>query len=268
MANRKVIYTALAGNYDLLKQPEAVHPDYDYVCFSNDIPEDRLGVWRIRPIGYRNREDVRICRYVKMHPHLLLGEYDRCVWLDCNQRLTEEHYARADRLIAAGSVCAMVLHPERDCVYQEAFALSGYLTGDPEKVYRQTQFLLARGFPPRQGLYVTCCVLLAHHDPRVVRFLESWWELCERYSCRDQMGVMYALAEAGLKPDLFFGRDYWALYRFPHAAPLPHYSFFQRGKRFLARHFFLIRLKLLFRKYGIREFDWHRIQLIGMSDCR
>lgn len=265
MVSRKVIYTALVGDYDLLPQPEVVRSDYDYVCFSNEFAEGQCGVWQIRRIDYYNQEGVRICRYVKMHPHLLLPEYEYSVWLDCNQRLTEEHYRRADQLIESGAVCAMVIHPERDCVYQEAYALSGYLTGDPEKVYQQTLFLLSHGFPERMGLYVTCCMLLQHQNIQIKDFLDRWWRQCEQFSCRDQMGVMYALTEAGVKPSVFFPRDYWDKYRFPHAVKLPRYSFMQRAIRFAARRFYLLRLRLLFRRHGILGYDWHKVHLITMK---
>ena len=224
--NKKVVYTALVGNYDLLKEPEVIRDDYDYICFSNDLPNKHYGVWKVRPISYKNDENVRICRYIKMHPHTLLAEYDYCLWLDCNQRLTEDHYERADQLIHRGEICAMVIHPERDCVYQEAYALAGYLTGNPLKVYLQTKFLLSQKFPARKGLYVTCCMLFQHKHPQIIKFLNTWWSQCEQYSYRDQMGVMYALFQAKLKPAMFFSRSYWEKYRFPHLHEKIKYTFF------------------------------------------
>ena len=41
--NKKVIYTCLVGNYDVLRQPLAIDESYDYICFSNDIKEERVG---------------------------------------------------------------------------------------------------------------------------------------------------------------------------------------------------------------------------------
>ncbi|MBR7131171.1 MAG: DUF616 domain-containing protein [Lentisphaeria bacterium] len=263
--NKKVVYSALVGNYDILKQPEELRQDYDYICFSNDIQEKNCGVWQIRRIPYSHRENVRMSRYVKMHPHTLLPEYEFCLWLDCNQRLTAEHYDKADMLIGNGEISAMVIHPERDCVYQESYALAGYLTGEPYKVYLQTKFLLSQKFPPRAGLYVTCCMLLKPQHPKISRFLNMWWEQCEKFSCRDQMGVMYALAQADVKPAVFFHRDYWMKYRLPHLNEKKQYTFLQRLKRFICRKFFLYRLKLLFFCHGIKDFDWQRVTLIEMQ---
>ena len=42
------IYTVLTGGYDQLKQPSVTDERFDYICFSNDIPKDRIGVWEIR----------------------------------------------------------------------------------------------------------------------------------------------------------------------------------------------------------------------------
>ena len=49
-----VIYTAMVGGYDEIMQPMVVDDRFDYILFSNDIKEDRVGVWQVLPIAYSN----------------------------------------------------------------------------------------------------------------------------------------------------------------------------------------------------------------------
>jgi len=47
--SRLVIYTAIIGNYDTLKDPEYIDENCDYVCFT-DNRELKSDIWQIRLI--------------------------------------------------------------------------------------------------------------------------------------------------------------------------------------------------------------------------
>ena len=68
---RYVIFSAMVGGYDQILQPLEVDDRFDFVLFTNDIAESQDGVWQIRPIEYHNKDNTRICRYVKTHPETL-----------------------------------------------------------------------------------------------------------------------------------------------------------------------------------------------------
>lgn len=198
MPNAKVIYTSLTKGYDDLRQPETVRPDYDYICFSNDLGEKDIGVWKIRKIHYDNPSAIRLTRFPKLNPHLVLPEYVSSVWTDANLTITDVIYRRVDELIAAGSICALSEHSKRVSVYQEADALMHQGFGEPWLVYRQVQFMLEQGFTKPTRLPVCSLIFRRHMDPRVIAFSRVWWEQYCRFSCRDQMSVNYALAQAGI----------------------------------------------------------------------
>ena len=88
--NKKVIYTCLVGNYDVLRQPLAIDESYDYICFSNDIKEERVGVWQIRPIPFKHKDKARLSRYVKILPHRALEDYEWSLWMDANIQITKK----------------------------------------------------------------------------------------------------------------------------------------------------------------------------------
>ena len=53
--NKKVIYTCLVGNYDVLRQPLAIDESYDYICFSNDIKELESGKYVQSPSNIKTK---------------------------------------------------------------------------------------------------------------------------------------------------------------------------------------------------------------------
>ena len=86
---RVVIYTCIIGGYDELRQPLMPCSDVDYICFvgPGEKTSDRIGVWQIRELavgdipsgsrkGRKGLDAALLSRYPKMHPHVLLPEYD------------------------------------------------------------------------------------------------------------------------------------------------------------------------------------------------
>ena len=248
--NRLAVYTAITGKYDTLRQPERSREDADYICFSSDIPEKRVGVWQIRPIPLSGTDPVLASRFPKLNPHLALSGYDASLYVDANVLITEELDAAADRALASGTPCAMVPHPDRKSVYEEGLFLVRHSIGEPFKVYGQIRELAKRGFPDDTGLYV-CSVIFRHHlEPRVVAFSEAWWRQFLAGAKRDQLSVMPALAEATLVPEVLVASDYVIRNTVPHAARTGH-SVVWHGWHFAVRKTLEIRMRRMFAVSGI-----------------
>ena len=60
----------------MIPQPEVVDERFDFVLFTNEVDEAKVGVWEVRPIDYKNRDTTRVARYIKTHPESLLPEYN------------------------------------------------------------------------------------------------------------------------------------------------------------------------------------------------
>ncbi|MDE7069267.1 MAG: DUF616 domain-containing protein [Alistipes sp.] len=205
---KKVIYTCLVGSYDDLRQPKAVRGDWDYVCFSNDIAETRIGVWEIRRIPYENDNATRLSRYPKLLPHKVLGDYRYSLYLDANITIeSEDFYEICDRLIAGGTLIAQVPHLWRDCIYDEIRECAK-LGKDRFKTLReQCRFLQSEGFPHHFGLYENNMLLRAHRDDAVVAISELWWKTFLEHANRDQLSLCYVYWKLGFKPELLFGEQ-------------------------------------------------------------
>lgn len=253
--NTIVIYTSLTKGYDDLKQPEIVDPACDYICFSNDIAENNIGIWQIRKIPYDNKSKTRLSRYAKMNPQILFPEYQYSLWIDSSIRIrSNEFYARIQELISNQTPCAFMEHPVRSCVYQEAYILIARLIGEPLQILREIYFLLRMHYPQKDGMYACGIIFRKHHDRNVKNFNQIWWKLYCRYSSRDQLSVGYALKQAAITPELIFPKSFYLENVMPHTTPQKQYTPFQVKLRYYKSKIFMFFLKLLYRRYHIHDY--------------
>ena len=203
---KKVIYTALVGNYDSLMQPAAVDPEFDYICFSDCIKGPKVGVWEIRPIPFTSPSHTRVARYSKLQPHVVLPEYEYSVWMDANILIKgEEFYEKVNAKISEGVKMAFVPHPSRDCVYEEIVRCYRDVRISFRDAVKQRRHLLAMGYPEHWGLMETGMILRRHNDQDVIRISDAWWEELQNYTFRDQLSQMPACWKNGIRPELLLG---------------------------------------------------------------
>ncbi len=203
---RKVIYTCITGGYDTLRQPDVVDPSYDYICYSDDFKDEKVGVWTIRRIPFSNDDATRRSRYVKILPHKVLGEYDISVWMDASFVITDRSFYDAlERKINSGCLEAHLPHPLRDCVYEEIVRCYLDTRISFMDAVRQWRHLSGSGFPRHFGLLENGLMLRRHNDPRVIRISEEWWKDYIAFSSRDQLVLMPVFWKEGFMPDLLLG---------------------------------------------------------------
>ncbi|MBR5661793.1 MAG: DUF616 domain-containing protein [Bacteroidales bacterium] len=205
---RRVIYTCIVGGYDELRQPDVVDPSFDYICFSNDFRETRIGVWEIRPIPYISSDKTRLSRFVKLMPHKALPEYEISVWMDSNIQITGPgFYEAVYRASDAGHLLSQVPHPHFDCIYDDMRAISIMAKVPVFQTYRQFRFLRKEGFPEHFGLFENNIIFRVHNDPSVVSVSEEWWKIYNEYTPRDQFSLMYLYWKRGMTVPLLFGES-------------------------------------------------------------
>lgn len=199
---KKVIYTVLTGNYDLLQQPEAIGPGWDYVCFTDKA--GRNGVWELREIPYASNNQILRARYAKLHPQLLLPEYELSVFMDANLCITSPEFYRQVSLFRADF--GVLEHPQRDCVYDELRYC--YLKGmiGTSAAFSLLGSLKAQGMPHHAGLYETNVLLRRHHSPEMIALDRRWWDLLlASGATRDQLCLTPALFLEKRSPELLLG---------------------------------------------------------------
>lgn len=201
--NRKVIYTCIIGGYDSLLQPLRVDDSFDYVCFvePGSVLKGRQGVWQIREFPSPTLDAGLDSRYPKMHPHLLLPEYECSLWIDGNILVKDTTiYEAYDAAEKSGVIYAGVSHPARDCVYAEARKCRDmrYISyADLARIWL-TYFL--NGIRTHAGLLENNLIFRRHSDPRIIRLDEMWWQKVLHFCRRDQLSLNLCLKATDIKP--------------------------------------------------------------------
>ena len=205
-----VIYTSLTGGYDPLMQAAVVDEDFDYICFSNDFQEKRIGIWEIRPVPFLHPDALVLSRYAKLQPHMLLPEYSHSVWMDANIRIVGKNFYDLVRAqIEAGTLAAHInhVHENRDCIYDEIETCLRYGKISLGDALTQYTHLRKNHYPRHQGLFENNLVFRRHNDPLIRKFSDCWWTEFLKYARRDQFSLNYIYWKEGFTPELLLPPD-------------------------------------------------------------
>lgn len=188
------IYTAVTGQYDQLEDPKVIDSRCDYICFTNNPPALANSVWQFRQIPNVSTNQVLLSRYPKMHPHLLLSDYDYSVYMDANiQIIGKDFYTRIFDKIEKGVILSGIKHPFRDCPYDEGYVVFTYNLDKISNILRTLLFLKKQGFPQHYGMFEANVILRNNQSEKIKKQCEEWWDLINRFSRRDQLTYPYTL---------------------------------------------------------------------------
>ncbi len=195
--SKLVVYTAITGNYDRLREPTP-WPGVEYVAFL-DTPV-KSQVWRVQPLPGPLATRRRSARFPKVMAHAVLPpDTEYSLWVDgcvtpvqgvTPKFLVAEYLRDAD--------IAILRHPWRRCLYAEARMCMKRNLDDPSLISRQVSRYIAEGFPVNYGLGESG-VVLRRHTANVAAFNEAWWSEIEHGSSRDQISFQYVAWKLGLK---------------------------------------------------------------------
>jgi GT2 family glycosyltransferase len=193
--NRKIVlFTAIFGDYDTLLLPEQIHPDVDYICFT-DRPRNDYGVWTMRAAPFHHPDATRVARYVKLHPHDLFPGHDVAVWLDANIILRGDVYKYIDSVRTSNGNLGLVSHPERECFYEEAEACKRLGKDTSAVIDTQVEHYRSHGLPINEPLFETGFMIIDLKGEELLNTFRCWWQQIERFSRRDQLGLAWAIHE-------------------------------------------------------------------------
>lgn len=217
MNKRLAIYTCIAGDYDDLLLPLITEAGVDYYCFT-DQQIAQAGAWQLRPLPECKADGPLASRYVKMHPHRLLSEYDFSVYVDANVRPLGGISPLAEDAVGRGCL-AMYRHPFRSSVLEEGdeCALLGH--DILWRIRSQVRRYTSEGLPPLHELHEANVLVRRHHEPRLIGAMELWWREYSLGVRRDQLSLPYALWKQGVevvdlgRSDARFDQVHFALTR-------------------------------------------------------
>jgi hypothetical protein len=122
-------------------------------------------------------DNVRNARWHKVNPHKILPkDYEYSVWIDANiDIIGPKFYKEIDRHINKDEQFAVMKHPERDCIYDEAKVIIEYGIDDSAVVTRQVEKIKKDGYPKHHGLIASSILLRAHKNRVVSDIMDDWW---------------------------------------------------------------------------------------------
>jgi GT2 family glycosyltransferase len=199
---RIAVFTAIAGGYDLLRTPLVVPRNCDFFVYSDALVGDP--VWQWRPLPCSHSEPVRSARFVKLHPHLLLHDYDIAIWVDANIQLVG-NVTEFLTSVTPDHLLVTWRHPFRSSVREEALECLSLDKADSTEVDAQLDRYDQAGFPDDEGLYETRVLVTRPQEPRTRRLMTAWWAEIARGTHRDQISLPFAAWRTGENIGVFEG---------------------------------------------------------------
>lgn len=191
MAKKYVVYTVVVGGYDEILQPIVIDDRFDYILFTAEKTFDRIGVWEIRSFDYHNDDKTRESRYPKMHPEVLLPEYEASLYIDANLSIAQkEIYDGFKSFCEQDEDWAGILLWES--IYEQAFYIMANRLDKEITVFEICHKLREEGYPRHNELHENN-VIYRKNNEVCKRINEMWWDLYCRFSRRDQLSLDYAL---------------------------------------------------------------------------
>lgn len=185
-----VVYSAITGEYDNVKEPKYINPDFDYILFT-DNPDLKTRIWKVRLIDNpENLDNVRLSKRVKLLGHEYLAEYDYSVWVDGSMDIIGdvkeyiERYKRKEPMLNFN-------HHGSNCIYDEVKRCIKLRKDDGRIMDEQIERYRVEGYPAHYGMTANGMIVRDIHNETVNRVMELWWEEIKNGSYRDQLSFNY-----------------------------------------------------------------------------
>lgn len=202
-----VVYTAIYGNKDTLKEPEVKLEGCKLVCFTDD-KHLKSKSFDIRVYPSIDSDPTRSAKIFKILPHWFFPDYEYSLWIDGSVIIKRgDIRALVDRYLREHNI-AFFAHPDRACIYEEAETCIALQCDQTAAIRQQMEQYRSEGYPPHNGLVATGIVLRRHSSPCVIRADEDWWAQILRFSRRDQLSFNYVAWKNDLRYATIEGR-FW-----------------------------------------------------------
>jgi GT2 family glycosyltransferase len=187
---KMVVYTAITGNYDDLNIPEVLNPNFDYICFTDNI-NLKSDFWEIRLIEDLDLDNTRKARHYKILPHKYLSEYDYSLWIDGGFKIVGDLSKLINNHVRNKQMMC-IDHELRNSIYDEAKACIDRKKDSPDVINSQMKKYLDEEYPEDQGLIESGVLFRKHNDIEVINVMEDWYKEIIEHSRRDQLSFNYA----------------------------------------------------------------------------
>ena len=187
-----VVITAITADRDALKENQNT-AGADFVAFC-DRPLTS-STWEVRPAAELFRDPVRNAKVQKILPHRYFPEHEYSLWIDGTLELVDPAPVLIERYLAECDVL-FGRHRVHESLDDEVQACLREVLDDPSLIHEQR---LAGGAAHDGPGFPLASAILRRHTPTVARFNDGWWSRICRWSRRDQLSLLDAAADVGLR---------------------------------------------------------------------
>lgn len=194
---KKVVYSALLGNYDTIR-PILKEDGYDYFLFTDQIMKNESNSnWTILYIDDQiknlNLSIIKKQRYFKMHPHLFFKNYDISIYIDTTFIIKGKLDEFLLRILSPNLSIYVLEHPDRNSVNNEFSAvLIAHKDSNTSVISVQKKYN-NENFPDNNGLSENCLIVRKHNELSCINFMNDWFDEIKYNSHRDQLSFNYIL---------------------------------------------------------------------------
>jgi hypothetical protein len=200
--NKNVIYTFIIGDYDDLKDPIIISEGWDYICFT-DNKKLTSNTWKLIYLDdkfFRNypncpkkRAMLIMIKYYKFIPKYydIVISIGAQIILNINLNLLISKYFDIN-----SHDLSLCLHPDRDCIYDEAEACKTFKKDRPDIIDKHIAQYLKEGYPAHNGLFMTGIIIRKNNSKSLKKMCDIWANELINGSRRDQLSLNYAIWKA------------------------------------------------------------------------
>lgn len=184
-----IVYTAITGGFDQLREPKIVDKNCRYVCFT-DRSELKSSVWEIKKIDIENNDLNRTAKRYKILPHQYFPNYKWSIWIDGQLEIIGD-LRKMINTYNHNSNLMCFLHPTRNCIRKEAEICKAFELDDIQIIDKQLDFIMKTGFKDNNELIAGGFLVRQHNEKDVIKLMEDWWDIINLGSKRDQLSFNY-----------------------------------------------------------------------------
>lgn len=222
---RGVVYTAIFGDYDELHQPVEQDTDCEFICFTDGHVPARVGAWRVVHIKTRPELHPRMqAKRFKLLSHRIFPRgrlaawyapfsvrrrADLSIWIDAGLQIKSSTFVKDMRNKLGDGDWAMFVHPDRDCIYEEALVSITMPKYETLPVLPQVEAYRSV-VPPHGGLYA--CTVIVRREPspeHLKKVQELWWEENVKWTYQDQLSLPFVLRCVGGREPVLILDSLW-----------------------------------------------------------
>jgi Protein of unknown function (DUF616) len=202
MKDSIVIYTAITGNYDQLRNGDR-QDELPFVAYLENselkTTDHILDLAQVLPPEYQDLDANRRAKWFKLHPHKLFPDFTYSIWIDGNVKVVGNiNQLISENMINTGNLWAVFPHKLRNCIFEEVAACVRLKKDDPQLMFSQiTHYFSNKGYPRYNGLAENTIIVRKHNHENVIKLNEMWWQEILTWSKRDQLSFNYCCWQLG-----------------------------------------------------------------------